>query len=368
MSDIKLGELERIALVRHLYALGVSQSRQPEPHCAAGLLTLHDAVELLLQVAAEHAGIPTAVRIAFMDYWKAFSRAGYNLPSAGMQRLNAARVGLKHHAVLPRRVDLVEFGSLVLTFMEAVMTAVFASPLASVSLATLLPEGEASKELKAAEEDLSTGDYESALRRCAVSMDVLVKAYEDSKRGRWSESPFLPGKRSIHAFVRSPTSRLLKKHFRTRMRCRDLDFVDVFGDWARLEGQKRQFQFRRSGMGQVFQQPARLTLGRRWDDDERDLREFLQKEFRELWKELEGLQAPLRIVMLGFDYRKWARFVSLTPSVHYSVDGHRHVLQRRAPTECEIMREDVEFCVGFVVETALRFREFDYSALDAERG
>ena len=52
-------------------------------------------------------------------------------------------------------------------------------------------------------------------------------------------------------------SRLLKKHFRTRMRCRDLDFVDVFGDWARLEGQKRQFQFRRSGMGQVFQQPAR---------------------------------------------------------------------------------------------------------------
>ena len=41
------------------------------------------------------------------------------------------------------------------------------------------------------------------------------------------------------------------------MRCRDLDFVDVFGDWARLEGQKRQFQFRRSGMGQVFQQPAR---------------------------------------------------------------------------------------------------------------
>lgn len=317
MSDIKLGELERIALVRHLYALGVSQSRQPEPHCAAGLLTLHDAVELLLQVAAEHAGIPTAVRIAFMDYWKAFSRAGYNLPSAGMQRLNDARVGLKHHAVLPRRVDLVEFGSLVLTFMEAVMTAVFASPLASVSLATLLPEGEASKELKAAEEDLSTGDYESALRRCAVSMDVLVKAYEDSKRGRWSESPFLPGKRTIHAFVRSPT---------------------------------------------------RLTLGRRWDDDERDLRELLKKEFRELWEELEGIQAPLRIVMLGFDYRKWARFVSLTPSVHYSVDGHRHVLQRRAPTEYEIMREDVEFCVGFVVETALRFREFDYSALDAERG
>ena len=53
------------------------------------------------------------------------------------------------------------------------------------------------------------------------------------------------------------SSRLLEKHFRTRMRCRDLDFVDVFGDWARLEGQKRQFQFRRSGMGQVFQQPAR---------------------------------------------------------------------------------------------------------------
>ena len=315
MTDIKLGELERIALVRHLHALGVSQSRQPEPHCAAGLLTLHDAVELLLQVAAEHARIPTGVRIAFMDYWKAFSRAGYNLPSTGMQRLNDARVALKHHAVLPRRVDLVEFGSLVLTFMEAVMTAVFACPLASVSLATLLPEGEASEELKAAEEDLSTGDYESALRHCAVSMDVLVKAYEDSKRGRWYESPFLPGKRPIHALGRLAT---------------------------------------------------RLTHHKGWDDDERELRELLRKQFEELWEELEEIQTSLRIVMLGFDYRKWARFISLTPSVYHYADGHREVLQRGTPEDYEITREDVDFCVGFVVETALRFREFDYSALDAE--
>ncbi len=314
MTDIKLGELERIALVRHLHALGVSQSRQPEPHCAASLLTLHDAVELLLQVAAEHAGIPTGLRITFMDYWKAFSKAGYNLPSTGMQRLNAARVGLKHHAVLPRRVDLVEFGSLVLSFMEAVMTAVFAIPLTSVSLATLLPEGEASEELKAAEEDLSTGDYESALRHCAVSMDALVKAYEDSKRGRWYELPFLSGKRPIHAFGRLATG------------------LTHYGEW----------------------------------NDERGLREFLQGQFRELWEELEELQKSLRIVMLGFDYRKWARFTSLTPKVYYSIGGQKHVLQQVTPKDYNITSEDVDFCVGFVVETALRFREFDYSAVDAE--
>ena len=37
--------MKRLAFVKHIYKVGVEQSRKPEPFCWLSVLTFHDAVE-----------------------------------------------------------------------------------------------------------------------------------------------------------------------------------------------------------------------------------------------------------------------------------------------------------------------------------
>jgi hypothetical protein len=43
--------MKRLAFIRHLYDVGMEQSRQPEPMCAASIMTFHDCGELFLQLS-----------------------------------------------------------------------------------------------------------------------------------------------------------------------------------------------------------------------------------------------------------------------------------------------------------------------------
>ena len=49
--------MERLAFIRHIYQMGIDQSRQPESANAAAILLFHDAVDLLLQLAAENLSV-----------------------------------------------------------------------------------------------------------------------------------------------------------------------------------------------------------------------------------------------------------------------------------------------------------------------
>lgn len=48
----------RLAFIKYLYQTGISQSRAPSPLSCASLLTMHDAVELFLQLSSEHPNSP----------------------------------------------------------------------------------------------------------------------------------------------------------------------------------------------------------------------------------------------------------------------------------------------------------------------
>jgi len=70
-----------------------------------GLLLLHDAVECALHITATQAGSPSVKIGAFADYWKAIA----DLPmKIEMDRMNRARVDLKHHMNTPDRDDVEE--------------------------------------------------------------------------------------------------------------------------------------------------------------------------------------------------------------------------------------------------------------------
>jgi len=84
--------MRRLAFIRLLYQQGIEQSRLPEPLKATAVLTLHDASELFLSLAADKLGANPARNTQFMEYWRLLSPAqlpnGVNLSGRqGMERL-----------------------------------------------------------------------------------------------------------------------------------------------------------------------------------------------------------------------------------------------------------------------------------------
>ena len=80
-------------------------ARLPEPFSSKAVLDLHDAVELFLQLVAEHLGATLSKKGDFLEYWPAINeKLGTDLPmQPAMKRLNQARVGLKHSGIRPSR-------------------------------------------------------------------------------------------------------------------------------------------------------------------------------------------------------------------------------------------------------------------------
>jgi hypothetical protein len=151
-------------------------------------------------------------------------------------------------------------------------------------------------------------------------MDTLIVDYESRKQNDWYESPFVVGGRKHHAFHKSG---------RLKLGVRD-----------------------------------RAAMGR--SPSGGDLRQFagdVDDQFREVWEQLEATQEAMRIVLLGFDYRKWARFRASAPDILHMMDGRREVLE--GPEG--VPASEAEFCIQFVIETALRFQEFDFTAANTLR-
>jgi hypothetical protein len=73
---------------------------------------------------------------------------------------------------------------------------------------------------------------------------------------------------------------------------------------------------------------------------------------------IEEIQEALRLLSLGLDYRRYARFRLLTPHI-LRIPGGPYRIQRveRAKT---LSSQDCRFCYDFVIESALHLQEFDF--------
>jgi hypothetical protein len=83
-----------------------------------------------------------------------------------------------------------------------------------------------------------------------------------------------------------------------------------------------------------------------------------QRRFEEAMIEsLKNLDFNLMLVGLGIDLRRYGRFRALTPHVARTLDGTRHVSERKGMTR---QHADYEFCRDFVVSIAIHLGEYDY--------
>lgn len=292
--------VKRLAFIRYLYQSGVSQSHAPAPLNCASILTLHDSVELFLQLASEHLNTG-ASQPSFMDYWDILNRKlgpDELEQKESMRRLNKARVALKHYGTFPSDLDIESFRASTTSFFQDNTRRVFGIDLDEVSLIEFVNPESARARLHEAQESIRRGDTLDALDKIAVAFTEIISDYEDRKRDRFEDSPFYFG--------------------------RDLTFLSSF------------------------------HMGLRPVDEK--LADFVDR----VKESLEAMQDAIKVLALGMDYRKYSKFKRLTPNVtripRGDLDLHRRFDEEHAPSV-----DDARFCVDFVVESALALSEFDYS-------
>ncbi len=173
--------LERLAFIRYLYELGLSQAAQPEPASSTSVLSWHDAAELFLRLAADHLQRNLPSNVNFMDYWnqiKPAMPAGADLPGkVGMGNLNEIRRTLKHYGVLPSK-DSIERSSVAVTaFFTEATELIFGLTFASIDLIDIVPQDDVKSYLRLADDCARQGDLATALGWLLYGFDQLVRRY-----------------------------------------------------------------------------------------------------------------------------------------------------------------------------------------------
>jgi len=283
----------------------VEQSEKPEPLCSASILIFHDAIELFLQLASEYLDVGKA-QPSFLEYWDLLSqklRDHELTQKESMRRLNKARVALKHHGTLTSKLDIEAFRASATNFFKENAPIVFDILFSDISLIELVQCEDARSSLKKAEEELKDNKIEDALDKTAVAFAQLIDDYESRKRDRFGRSPFFFGESMTH---------LSSFHMG----------IDRAG---------------KSELGQLA-------------------------EFIDNAKEtIEALQNAVKILSLGIDYRRYVKFRLLTPYVYRMFDGHYLIRRNQWGSRGIPTAEDVQFCIDFVIESAITLQEFDFS-------
>ena len=297
--------VQRLALIRFLYTQGVEQARRPQPFSSAALLSFHDAVEMFLLLAAENLRVTLSRGVTFEGYFGEIQRdAAVTLPArAAMRRMNNSRVNFKHHGSIPSAIDLEQFRADVTTFLTDASQMVFTVDFASVDMIDLVTQKAVLDKLREAAAQATHGDHTEALALLSEAFDGLLGDYSDRKRTASGSSPY---------------------------------------QWWPQPGMD-------PGIPRVY--------GRDHDPQLLDQTERLTKRTDRINRSLGDMQRAMRVLAMGLDYRRYARFEMLVPRIAHFADGHREVW---AVPGLQVGGDEYQFCRLFVIETAVHLAEMDF--------
>jgi hypothetical protein len=282
-------------------------------------LTFHDAVELFLVLAADHLGLPAQRRDPnFMDYWRILAPtsdfpAGVALSGQqGMDRLNRHRNALKHAGAMPGMGAVQDANRSVSSFFEDNTPRVFIDvEFSNIDMADVVPQADTRAMLRAASLADAAGDRVEAMALLWESFNHLFQ--ERVGPPEW-HSPYAFGPR--------------------------VDRIGFFGIAA------------------MFHQIANAIKGEHSSGIARTGQK-LSKLIDDLSDAVPQMQYATRVMALGLDYSRYARFRMLTPAV-FGAGNERSVSPEPgyAPN-----KEEYEFCVQFVITASLRMAELEAQSL-----
>ena len=285
-------QLRRLAFVKYLYNNAVAQSKGPEVKAAASLLMFHDCVEFYLKIASEIHGIKEPKSI--MEYWAEFES---KLPSphlperASFDRLNKARVGIKHHGNMPAKSDIEGHRETVTNLLHAATPMLFQMEFSAISMVDFVKPSSARDSIRSAQDDISQG-------RLAEAAINIALAFEDIVAHHIAETD----------------------EFET--------------------GANHRFYF-----GGNMSMLNSFSLGFK---DDRNLGRFVDAA----GESIAALQAATRIVALGLDYRRYVKFNALLPHVERSIIGTPIIHQDQRAID--LLNVDyLDSCINFIIDSAI---------------
>jgi hypothetical protein len=88
---------------------------------------------------------------------------------------------------------------------------------------------------------------------------------------------------------------------------------------------------------------------------------------KEVIESIVSLQRAVKIISLGIDYRKYSQFKLITSRALFVRQGGDHLIQRLDRTIESPSKVDIEFCIDFVIESAIILKEFDFAVKPKQR-
>ncbi len=288
--------IKRLALIKYLYNLGIEQSKQSETIASLSILSMHDSIEMYLKLLAEHLNIKSE-KFSFIDYW-------VNIPTLtlkeSMRNLNARRVNIKHKGLLPSKGDIEISRVNTIDFFEQNTLIHFGVDFSEISLLSLIQYEKTRERLTNAQKALDETNIETCIEEVALAFYELISSYENSKSSYLGNSPFYFGK--------------------------NLNFLSSF----------------HMGIGNSSNDRFESKLG-----------EFVDK----VKDSLDGIQNAVKIMSFGIDYKRYAKFKLLTPFVSKTIGGE---LKAEVWGKKKWTKENCQYCIDFVLDSALKLQEFDF--------
>lgn len=210
-----------------------------------------------------------------------------------MRNLNNRRVNLKHKGLLPAKSEIEISRINAIDFFEQNTINQFGINFSDISLIDLVAYTEVKKYLKIAEERLANNNNDECISNTACAFVELLSTYEQNKSYFLGHSPFFFG--------------------------RDLSFL------------------------------SSISI----EPSDRNLSEFIDN----VKESIEEIRKAVKITSLGIDYKKYAKFKILTPSVLKTSRETMHVQFWRNK---KINKVDCQFCIDFVIYAAMTLQEFDF--------
>jgi hypothetical protein len=206
MSVMKLSSdhVRWLSLIRYQAITAVELSRRPMPVAMLAVNGLHDAVEAMLGLAAEHRGIPLRNRADFLQIFEAVAGevpeiAHHRSP---LKALNDGRVGYKHSGNVLDRMTIERHRVNVMNFLVEASQHTLGQAFEIVNMTGFIADSEARGLVEQAEVLWSAGRSLEALAVLRMAFRRLVRDYEERKA--WS-----PG-RSL--FTTEPQMRPMRLH------------------------------------------------------------------------------------------------------------------------------------------------------------
>jgi len=177
--------LKRLSIIKLLFRMGISQSRQGEITSYFSILSFHDSVEMFLKLAVEVKDKKDCPN--FMMYWERLPELTLK---ESMRNLNSNRVNLKHKGIFPANIDIESARVNTTDFFNQNTKIIFGIEFSEISLIGLIKYEKTKENLNHSNSYLEKNDFENSTKESIIAFNELLLEYKNSKSKQYYNSPF----------------------------------------------------------------------------------------------------------------------------------------------------------------------------------